>query len=388
MFLISIAVCIASNGNSSLEVIFAQGGDRFMDFCNHISYVRSPKEVYFTNYNACFPPLIYFLYYFFSLILTPDATVMFDAYATTSQALLLFIIYNVVIAILLTHGTYSLLKGCCNDNLIILYILSIVLSYTYIFGIVERGNSALIALILLIYAMYFNDSNEKWKQELALILIALAAAIKIYPALFGIMYIKREKLCEAIRLVIYGLSFFLVPFLFFGGIRGFKQFIENQLTLQNGGYSGLGTISRICNYLNIPDKYIYIEILVAMILLIFAFASVAKWEKALTIVIMMMVLPKWSGGYMLIYPVLPMTLYFKELLENNYKIKKINYFQTVLFALIVNPIYFSLADIGDCNMPQILCCVSCYLLMIMQIGLFLKKKLFVKKYILINREEV
>ena len=43
--------------------IFRAGGDMFMDFFNHITYVRNPSDVYSVSAHACFPPFIYIFYY-------------------------------------------------------------------------------------------------------------------------------------------------------------------------------------------------------------------------------------------------------------------------------------------------------------------------------------
>lgn len=71
---------LAKTGGRCLDTIISgSGNDKFMDFFNHISYVREPIKVYFTSQHACFPPLIYFMYYLFSIILPADATVMYDS---------------------------------------------------------------------------------------------------------------------------------------------------------------------------------------------------------------------------------------------------------------------------------------------------------------------
>ncbi len=62
----------------------------------------------------------------------------------------------------------------------------------YIFGILERGNSAIIVCILLLRAMELRERKSPIAQELALLFIAMAAAIKIYPAIFGFIYLRRN----------------------------------------------------------------------------------------------------------------------------------------------------------------------------------------------------
>ena len=75
--------------------------------------------------------------------------------------------------------------------------LIVVISNIYIFGILERGNSAIIVCILLLRAMELRERKGLIAQELALLFIAMAAAIKIYPAIFGLIYLFEKKWKEA-----------------------------------------------------------------------------------------------------------------------------------------------------------------------------------------------
>lgn len=73
----------------------------FMDFFNHIFYVQEPSGVYDVNFNACFPPLAYMLYWLLAQMLPADTVVMDDPSALTSYALLLYVTYHVLLGILL-----------------------------------------------------------------------------------------------------------------------------------------------------------------------------------------------------------------------------------------------------------------------------------------------
>ena len=66
------------------------------------------------------------------------------------------------------------------------------------------------------FALYLKDRSSAASREAALILIAMAAGIKLYPAIIGVIYLREKRFKEAIRLVIYGLIIFLVPFAFCG----------------------------------------------------------------------------------------------------------------------------------------------------------------------------
>lgn len=114
--------------------------------------------------------------------------------------------------------------------------IAVVLSAPVMCGAIERGNISLLTAILVLAALYLKDSDNRFLRELAMILIAMAAEIKVYPAIVGLVYIKEKRYKEAVRLVIYGLLFFLVPFAFTGGIAGFIQYIKILFFFEDQGY--------------------------------------------------------------------------------------------------------------------------------------------------------
>ena len=208
----SIILLIKTNG-ACLDMIVSGGGnDGYMDFFNHISYVREPKNVYFSSADACFPPFIYFMYLGFSKILPKDATTMRDASQISYHAMLLYVCYCVILAVYLFYSVYKLAKKSIEWSLGMT--LLIMLSNTFIFGVLERGNSALIVCIFLMRAMELRERGDRISREKALILIAVSAGIKIYPAVFGLLYLAEKRWKEAGRLIVYGLLFFFVPFAF------------------------------------------------------------------------------------------------------------------------------------------------------------------------------
>ena len=92
---------------------------------------------------------------------------------------------------------------------------------------IERGNMSLLVLILLMYAMALKDSAKSWEREVALLLFAVAAALTLSPAVFGLLYLISKRYKEAARLIIYGVLLFFLPFVFFQGVLGFQIFLHN-----------------------------------------------------------------------------------------------------------------------------------------------------------------
>ena len=186
-----------------------------------------------------------------------------------------------------------------NDNKIFLVIVMITLSSSFVFGIIECANIAFLVLILLLLAIDFRESESKIKQELAMIFIAIAAAIKVYPAIFGLLYIAEREYKKAIRLVIYGLLFFFVPFAFTGGIEGFNLFIDNQIRVQ----SVWGTLSPNGIFSNLVSLGITQDLAKAMIYVfgglsfVLFFVYKDSWKRIFLLCFVMVMCPLWSGAY-------------------------------------------------------------------------------------------
>jgi hypothetical protein len=107
----------------------------------------------------------------------------------------------------------------------------LLLSTPFFAGAYERGNSVMIVVVLLLIALNWRDSESMVKRELAMILIAICAGIKIYPAIFGLLYLKEKRWKETLRLVLYGIVFFFGPFVFFLGKNGFLLWLSNVLEI-------------------------------------------------------------------------------------------------------------------------------------------------------------
>lgn len=66
------------------------------------------------------------------------------------------------------------------------------------------------------------DDTNKWKREIALILFACCAGFKLYPAIFGLIFIKKKEWKKVVRLLIYGIIAVFAPFLVIDGADGFR----------------------------------------------------------------------------------------------------------------------------------------------------------------------
>lgn len=144
-----------------------------------------------------------------------------------------------------------------------------------------------LVLILLMYACAWMDSEKKAEKEAALILIAFAAGLKLYPAIWGVFYLAEKRYKEAIRLIIYGILLFFLPFIFFQGVDGFW----------------------IC------------------------FLNKKSWQTIALLTSLMIIFVAASGTYCLVYWVIPFLCFMNDLYQRR-EYRKLDYVYAVLFALV------------------------------------------------------
>ena len=116
---------------------------------------------------------------------------------------------------------------------------------------VERGNSIILVIALMMAFFFGYDSENKVVKELSLIALAVAAALKISPALLGIILIYKKDWKAAVRTIIYGIIMFFGPFLLLkGGFANIPLMIRN-IRLNNEYYMskwGLTLYYTLTNY--------------------------------------------------------------------------------------------------------------------------------------------
>lgn len=137
----------------------------------------------------------------------------------------------IIILILIVNmiALYELIRSCKNGNKAVKIMTSIAfcLSMPVIFTI-ERANFLLMTLFFILFYIFNYDSENKTRRELALISLAMASALKLTPAVLGILLLYNKQWKEAIRTVIYGLILGMVPFLFFhGGLVNIGRMFHN-----------------------------------------------------------------------------------------------------------------------------------------------------------------
>ncbi len=222
------------------------------------------------------------------------------------------------------------------------------------FGIsFQSGNIVILISILLGIAYYLRNRQSKVSREIALILIAVATGFKIYPAFAGILYLKEKRWSEACRLFLYGIVLFFLPFIFFGGIEGMKNFFwllfirEHETVYRyNTVRGGINTIFKIAgfnvelgNILAIVGEQVFLLLSVIMILL-----SKSEWKTAVYIGAVLSFYVPTNYSYTAVYFIPGFLCFLKEKYEN-VPLRLIDLVYLFLFSNVFSlPFYFKIIN--------------------------------------------
>ena len=218
--LITIIALIVDTQKSMHSMFFYDPNfnDAYMDFFNCIKQGHSPRV--YLDYNSIYPPLVNLAYNKLGLLIPNLELLTAAEIRETNRGITMYWVIQGGSAVLLWIGIYMNTPGMKKLRRILLATLSMI-SLPFLYAM-ERGNSVLLAVALTMIAVAWTQAEKKgkfaWKKELGLILLAVAANIKIWPALFGFLLIRRKKWLDAVRCVIYGLILFLWPMRFFEGL--------------------------------------------------------------------------------------------------------------------------------------------------------------------------
>ncbi|SMC45226.1 Protein of unknown function [Oscillospiraceae bacterium] len=214
----------------------------------------------------------------------------------------------------------------------------------------ERANIIFIALMLLITYLLLKDSDNKIAREISLICLALSACIKIYPAVFGLLLLKEKRWKESIRVVIYGLIFFFVPFAFMGGFDKISKFLEALLLSPDNsdpheyGYGNklnfTNTIMAVhtffvnrgkISYADAQNKAHYMSLALTFGSAIMAYFSKEKWKTYALLTGIMVGFPAFSFMYCSVFICIPLVTFIMQKRE---KIRKMDIVYIITFLMI------------------------------------------------------
>ena len=329
--------------------------DTGMDFFHSIEYLKGNNP--YVQWHTIYPPLAnLFFAIIINLVPGTQKEQWTDNYDDSNfmrttpndlrlwmPTLMVFILFIVLVTVLVCVIISKYLSDCKNGYI---WACTIPITYGYMYAL-ERGNIIILSLLFTLLFFIFYDSNSKTKKEIALISLAIAANLKIYPAIFGIILIFEKHYKEAIRTIIYGIIFLIAPCFFFkGGISNLGEFVKNVTEYSNmTEWSNKGTALEniVFSVYSIIKKVFHFEIprywlifisplasfVIFILLMIFSFVLKQKWQKCLSITLAF-VLYKNQSVYILCFFIIATVLFLKE----EKVITKNNILPIIGFALV------------------------------------------------------
>ena len=178
----------------------------------------------------------------------------------------------------------------------------------------------MLVLGLLLAALQLKDHSSPVRREIGLLLLAVCVALKIYPAVFGLLFLKEKRYKELIRLILYSLVLLFVPFVFFGGISALQGWLENlthpMLSSDYGRPQYLrGIFCTLFRQLTGREENTLAAILslaVCVLWVWLAWRSKSRMRTLFFLICIMVFFPSNSFRYTLSYFSIPLVLLLKE----------------------------------------------------------------------------
>lgn len=329
---------------------------RFVDFFMHFRFASNPKELYAMPYDdtqGCFPPLSYVMYYFlFRLVKRDDIIPGRSEVEGMSGSYLVYIYYTIFVAFLVFFAIHTVNKKNSINKTLLIFV-CIMASCPFLGSGFLTGNSAMLVFAMLLFFLALKDSESKMLREVALILLAVCAGFKIYPAVFGLLYLKEKRFKEAIRVTIYGIILFCVPFAFFGGVEGIRLWLGHIK-----GTMGLYLVGRI-EYIQGVLYYLYsklgisidsgfpktslslIPLLFVIVMILLAYLSKNRYRTILFLVAAITFYPTNAFRYTLAYFAIPLIMWLQDLDATSLSNKKSEQY----IFVVLNGFIFSIPTI-------------------------------------------
>jgi hypothetical protein len=312
----------------------------FCDFYIGID-VAPAKDFYFGNDNIPlwlknYTPIVYTSFYYISKIISGEPAVI--QYGIISFIVCIwFIIFAIQLFDLKTGKTH----------IRFLTILALMFSSIAIFTY-EKGNTVILSATAITFFVVNYKSQSKVFRELAYICLALAAAIKVSPAIFGLLLLYDKQYKESIRAALYFFILFFLPFFFavtpeHGFIDNIVFFIKQIIIPYSGGMhsfpANIGINLFTDEIRNTINAFISVFIYVSSLFVVITTPFLKdEWKKVLSIFCVLILLSGTAAAaqYPFIF-ILPFVVMF---LNSESEINFSNTIYFFAFLLILSPLQF------------------------------------------------
>lgn len=196
---------IISNESPFKYIVYNYGNDMYFDFWGCVK-----DNLYMQPYmnNSSYPALASLFFYFFARQIPVEADGGFFSFMAPVNNVL-FMVYMLTTVCIFINLLNGYKTGSKLEKTMFGIIIILSAPYIYMF---ERGNLVFVALLFLMAFVFEKDSENKYIREISYLCLGIAAALKIYPAVFGLLLIKDGNYKAAVRVTLYGIAFFVIPF--------------------------------------------------------------------------------------------------------------------------------------------------------------------------------
>ena len=206
---------------------------RFIDYFSHLEGMDNPALLYQHiswdadgSYAAVFPPLAYCMYLALYRLTAPAGGLPDgmkpEEVPGALSVLTVYLIFNALIFYLAIAMTG---RRSRRKDLVIFTLMT--LSAVFLGSGLLVANSTVLVTAMLLLALAMKDDPRPAAREGGLILLAVCVGMKLYPAVFGLVFLKEKKYRQLARLILYSIVLFFGPFVFFGGRAGLAAWFRN-----------------------------------------------------------------------------------------------------------------------------------------------------------------
>ncbi len=313
---------IVNHGGDYTRILFVDRADSFMDFFHPINHASNRNP--YGGAEQIYPPICYVFFYICSRFIPMSVIEQGGkAIRDTQEGRMLFFLC----AFLLIWMELALLRQMVGYKYKAIFIFAIMLSTPLLYAF-DRGNIIFLAFVLAGHFILYKDSDNKIMREWALIALALAACIKIYPAIIAAILMKEQRWKEFFRVVLYAIIIFFVPFLVMGGfekiivlLHALTSGVSGTSSVEQGpGYkvNFTNSIVEILGIFNggISEKVYAFSSKIGMIVSVLAFIAIwinkRRWETLALLSCLIVGAPGFNFQYAMIFMVYPLIMFLNE----------------------------------------------------------------------------
>lgn len=364
--LIYMLLTFISRGRFVNSYFITDHHDTGMDYFNMLSNITQGNPYYaYANYPALNFVIFKLLYHFSSAWFTESMTNGF-ALREDMTAQLVYIVFMFVCVLVI----WELLKKFSGERGLESYLFAaaMVFSGPMLF-LYERGNILIVTLLLLLFFLMLYDSESKILRMIAYACLACAAAMKLYPAVYGFLVLRKKRFKETAILAGMGIAAFIIPFFLpfpiFGGFSGIKTMIQGftvsadvQLGLGFGCNFSFDNLYKIfaafCGVVVQKMPKVFLALAVLFCFVIFALSD-AEWKQLYAMTLLGLWTPAFSYTYSLVLLFLPIISFFYR---NDSVAGKYDKVYTILFGMMMIPYFLpyvnrvqSVLNLDYCKFP-------------------------------------